>query len=184
MEPVNLIQELQKRMPNNRFQHVLRVTETAKSLARIHGESIEAAETAALFHDIAKFMDEEEMRVLLMEHQENPSLFEFHKELWHAPAGAIIASEEFGIHDRDILNAIRFHTTGRAEMSKLEMILYIADMTEPGREFPGIDELRLLAVEPLENSMRACIIQTVKHLIGKPVPVYPDSIECYNYFVK
>ncbi|REB09961.1 HD domain-containing protein [Sporosarcina sp. BI001-red] len=183
MEPANLIKELQQRMPQQRFQHVLRVTETAKSLARIHGDSIEAAETAALFHDIAKFMDPEEMRKLLIAHEENPLLFEFHKELWHAPAGAIIAREEFGVHSEDILNAIRFHTTGRANMSNLEMILYIADMTEPARNFPGIDELRIRAEGPLDQAMRACITHTVTHLIGKQVPVYPDSIECYNYFV-
>lgn len=184
MEPAYLLEELQQRMPLHRFQHVLRVTETAKSLASIHGESIEAAETAALFHDIAKFMDSEKMRELLITHQQPPLLFEFHKELWHAPAGAIIAQEEFGIHHEDVLNAIRFHTTGRANMSKLEMILYIADMTEPARDFPGIDELRLLSEGPLHQAMRACITHTITHLVGKQVPVYPDSIECYNYFVK
>ncbi|WOV85488.1 bis(5'-nucleosyl)-tetraphosphatase (symmetrical) YqeK [Sporosarcina jeotgali] len=184
MEPANLIQELQQRMPQQRFQHVLRVTETAKSLAGMHGESIESAETAALFHDIAKYMDAKEMRELLSAHQENPLLFEFHKELWHAPAGALIAREEFGIQNEDVLNAIRFHTTGRANMTNLEMIIYIADMTEPGRDFPGVDQLRLYAEGPLDKAMRACIIHTVTHLIGKQVPVYPDSIECYNYFVK
>lgn len=184
MEPANLIQELQQRMPQQRFQHVLRVTETAKSLARMHSESIESAETAALFHDIAKYMDTDEMGELLAAHHENPLLFEFHKELWHAPAGAIIAREDFGVQNEDILNAIRFHTTGRAKMSNLEMILYIADMTEPGRDFPGVDQLRLSAEGPLKEAMRACIIHTVTHLIGKQVPVYPDSIECYNYFVK
>ncbi|WP_432355188.1 bis(5'-nucleosyl)-tetraphosphatase (symmetrical) YqeK [Sporosarcina sp. A2] len=184
MEPAELIQHIQKRMPIQRFQHVLRVTETAKSLARIHGESIEAAETAALFHDIAKFMDAKEMQELLIQHHAEPKLLEFHKELWHGPAGAIIAAAEFGVQDKDILNAIRFHTTGRAHMSKLEMIIYIADMIEPGREFPGVEELRALVAGSLEQAMRACIIQTVTHLIGKQVPVYPDSIECYNYFVK
>ncbi|WP_039041718.1 bis(5'-nucleosyl)-tetraphosphatase (symmetrical) YqeK [Sporosarcina sp. ZBG7A] len=184
MEPGNLIQELQQRMPHQRFQHVLRVTETAKSLAQMHGESIEAAETAALFHDIAKFMDAEEMRELLLAQDVDPLLFEFHKELWHAPAGAIIAYKEFKVHDEDILNAIRFHTTGRAAMSKLEMIIYIADMIEPGRNYPSVEELRLSAEGPLQQAMRTCIIHSVTHLIGKQVPVYPDSIECYNYFVK
>ncbi|MGG0642817.1 bis(5'-nucleosyl)-tetraphosphatase (symmetrical) YqeK [Sporosarcina gallistercoris] len=184
MEPANLIQELQERMPHQRFQHVLRVTETARSLAGMHGESVEEAETAALFHDIAKFMDTEEMQKLLMAHQENPMLFDFHKELWHAPAGAIIAREEFGVQSEDILNAIRFHTTGRANMSNLEMILYIADMTEPARNFPGIDELRHSAEGSLHQAMRACITHSITYLIGKQVPVYPDSIECYNYFVK
>ena len=63
-------------------------------------------------------------------------LLSFHHELWHGPVGAIIARNEFGIEDEDILNAIRFHTTGRAGMSTLEKLIYVSDMIEPGRNFP------------------------------------------------
>lgn len=183
MELTNLVQELQKRLPLQRFQHILRVTETAKGLAALHGESVEQAEIAALFHDIAKSMEAKEMQHVLENRQENTNLFEFNKELWHAPVGAIIAQEEFNVEDEDILQAIRYHTTGRADMSKLEMIVYIADMTEPGRDYPGVDELRQTAQGTLDSAMRACIIHSIEHLIRKRVPVYPDSIACYNYFV-
>lgn len=185
MELNNVIQELQKRLPSQRFQHVLRVTETAKSLALLHDVSVEQAEIAALFHDFAKSMEGNEMRRVLESRQEDQELFNFHKELWHAPVGAIIAQEEFGIEDEDILHAIRYHTTGRAGMSDLEMVVYIADMIEPGRDFPGVDVLReVVTQKSLSTAMRFSIIHSVEHLIGKRVPVYPDSIACYNYFVK
>ena len=74
-------------------------------------------------------------------------LLSFHHELWHGPVGAMIARKEFGVTDEDMLNAIRFHTTGRAGMSPLEKLIYIADMIEPGRDFPGVETLRELAEE-------------------------------------
>ncbi len=184
MDLDNLIGDLQQRLPLRRFEHVLRVTETARALAAMHSVSAEKAETAALFHDIAKSMSADGLRQLLEDHGTAPELFRFNKELWHAPAGAVIAEEEYGITDAEILNAIRFHTTGRAAMSDLEKVVYVADMIEPGRDFPGVEELRSNAVGPLSKAMEACIVHSVEHLISKRVPVHPDSIECYNYYVQ
>ncbi|GKV68019.1 phosphohydrolase [Sporosarcina sp. NCCP-2716] len=184
MDLDNLISDLQQRLPLRRFEHVLRVTETARALAAMHGVPADKAETAALFHDIAKSMSADGLQRLLTDRGTGPELFKFNKELWHAPAGALIAEEEYGITDRDILNAIRFHTTGRAAMSDLEMVVYVADMIEPGREFPGVEELRRHAEGPLSGVMEACIVHSVQHLVSKRVPVHPDSIECYNYFVQ
>lgn len=183
MEPGRLISELKNRLSIQRFQHVLRVTETAKALAALNGIPIEKAETAALFHDIAKNMSAEDLKELLVSRGTGQEVLGYDKELWHAPAGAVIAREEFGIEDEDILNAIRYHTTGRPAMSPLEMAVYVADMTEPARDFPGADALRLTAEGPLDEAMKACIIQSVEHLISKRVPVHPDSISCYNYFI-
>ncbi|WJY28527.1 MULTISPECIES: bis(5'-nucleosyl)-tetraphosphatase (symmetrical) YqeK [Sporosarcina] len=184
MEPAQLIEELKSRLSIQRFQHVLRVTETAKALAMLNGVPVEKAEAAALFHDIAKNMDAESLQDLLVSHGAGGEVLGYNKELWHAPAGAIIAEEQFGIADSDILNAIRFHTTGRPDMSPLEMVIYVADMTEPARDFPGADGLRLKAEGPVRDAMKECIIHSVEHLISKRVPVHPDSIRCYNYFVK
>ena len=69
-------------------------------------------------------------------------LASFHHELWHGPVGAIIARDEFDITDEDTLNAIRFHTTGRAGMSLLEKLIYVSDMIEPGRDFPGVEHIK------------------------------------------
>jgi predicted HD superfamily hydrolase involved in NAD metabolism len=184
MEVEQLKIEIAKRMPKERYEHVLRVTETAKRLADKYQLPVFKAEQAALFHDIAKFMDKTDLHHVLNTENEDTRLFSFHYELWHAPVGAIIARDDFGMSDADILNAIRYHTTGRANMSPLEKLIYISDMIEPGRNFPGVDELRAKAEENLDTAMEACNYQSVQFLVNKKVPVFPDSIDCYNEHVK
>ena len=183
MELDQLKVELSSRMPAARFDHVLRVTETAKALATAYDVSVKAAEQAALFHDIAKYMDQEALRLILVEEKLDQRLLLFHHELWHGPAGAIIANREFGVDNQDVLNAIRYHTTGRARMSVLEKVIYVADMIEPGRDFPGVEKLRAIAKENIHQVMEACIHQSVQFLVSKKVPVFPDSIDCYNEHV-
>lgn len=178
-----LKEELQKRLPTKRYDHVLRVTATAIALAERYAIPVWKAEQAALFHDFAKFMDKAELKMFLVQGNEDPRLLSFHHELWHAPVGAIIAQNQFGMTDIDILNAIRYHTTGRAKMSALEKLIYVADMIEPGRVFPGVEALRTMAEESLDSAMEACIYQSVQFLIHKRAPVFPDSLDCYNEFV-
>ena len=184
MDTAMLIMELEKRLPRKRFEHVVRVTETAKELGVRFGVPAEKAEQAALFHDIAKFMEPSDMRRMIEENGEDSKLLSFHHELWHAAAGRIIAEQEFGVKDTDILNAIRYHTTGRAGMSVLEKVVYIADLIEPGRSFPGIEELRESAQLQIDGAMKACIAHSVLYLVERHVAVFPDSIECYNEHVQ
>lgn len=172
--------EILQRMPVERYEHVLRVAETAKILAKNYQVSVAKAEQSALFHDIAKFMDKKSLRLIIMEENQDHRLLSFHHELWHGPVGAVIASQEFGVENEDVLNAVRFHTTGRASMSTLEKVIYVADMIEPGREFPGVEQLREIAMKDIDEIMGACIHQSVRFLVSKGVPVFPDSIDCYN----
>lgn len=183
MDVEQLKSELVKRLSTGRYEHVLRVAETAKRLAEKYQISVDKAEQAALFHDIAKCMDKDDLQLNLVSGNGDSRLISFHHELWHAPVGAMIACDEFGIEDADVLNAIRYHTTGRAAMSALEKLIYIADMIEPGRNFPGVDVLREKAEESLDTAMGACIYQSVQFLVNKRVPVFPDSIDCYNEHV-
>lgn len=180
MDVQALINNISQRMPEQRFKHVLRVTETAVKLAEKHRISTKDAETASLFHDIAKFMDKEKLRTVIVNEHLDITLLSFHHELWHGPVGAIIAQKEFDIENEDVLNAIRFHTTGRAGMSKLEKLIYVSDMIEPGRNFPGVEQLRAKSLDNLDQTMKACIYHSVNFLLSKKVPVYPDSIHCYN----
>lgn len=184
MDLDKLRNELSKRLPRDRFEHVLRVDETAKKLAAKYGVPIDKAEKAALFHDIAKFTDKELLRTILIKEKIDKRLLSFHHELWHGPVGSVIASDEFGVKDEDILNAVRYHTTGRAGMSRLEKVIYVADMIEPGRQFPGVERLREIAMEDIDLAMGACIHQSVQFLVSKGVSVFPDSIDCYNEHVQ
>ncbi|MDV6378536.1 bis(5'-nucleosyl)-tetraphosphatase (symmetrical) YqeK [Sporosarcina sp. GW1-11] len=177
--------DLEQRLPKERYEHVIRMTETAKELAEKVGVSVEKAEIAGLFHDYAKFMDKKELLELLQRDDEYELYSQYHSELWHAPVGALLAKEKYGVEDEDILQAIRYHTTGRAGMSDLEKIIYIADLIEPGRKFPGVADLRQrIEGESLEDQMTECIQHTFKFLVHQYAVIFPNSFDCYNEHVR
>ncbi|PIC65450.1 phosphohydrolase [Sporosarcina sp. P13] len=177
--------DLEHRLPKERFDHVIRVTETAMELAGKVGVSVEKAEIASLFHDYAKFMDRKELLELLQRDEEYELYSQYHSELWHAPVGALLAKEKYGVEDEDILQAIRYHTTGRAGMSDLEKVIYIADLIEPGRKFPGVADLRQrIEGESLEDQMTECIQHTFKFLVHQYAVIFPKSFDCYNEHVR
>jgi predicted HD superfamily hydrolase involved in NAD metabolism len=179
----NYLAAVRMRMPESRYVHTLGVMHTAKRLAKIYGESEEDAELAAILHDVVKFADRSWLKEQIVEHHMDERLLSFHHELWHAPVGAVVAQEEFGVTNQTILDAIRFHTTGRAQMSRLEKIIYCSDMIEPSRNFPGLEELREKDEEDLDALMKMCVKRSIQFLIQKNQPVYPDSIHCYNDMV-
>jgi predicted HD superfamily hydrolase involved in NAD metabolism len=179
-----MLQKVKKRVPENRFNHILGVMGSAAGLAKLFNVPEEKAQVAAILHDVAKFSDREWMRSIIETQNMDPLLLEYHSELWHAPVGAYVAWYEFGVKDEDILNAIRYHTTGRAGMSDLEKVIYIADLVEPNRKFSGVEELRQLKNQGLDVMMEACIKHTIDFLVSKNQPVYPDSLKCYEYFVQ
>lgn len=175
--------ELRKQLTKSRYEHVLRVATLAKVLAEKYGVPVEDAEYAALLHDIAKCKDKETLHRLLQEANGDDRLFHFHHELWHAQVGAMIAEKQFGIINQDILHAIRFHTTGRANMSTLEKIIFVADLIEPGRDFPGIEQLREQANDCIDAAMAACIVHSISYLVSKRAAIFPDSFDCYNEYM-
>ncbi|SIT82578.1 bis(5'-nucleosyl)-tetraphosphatase (symmetrical) YqeK [Edaphobacillus lindanitolerans] len=180
MDPEKLKAEVKRRLPEGRFRHVLRVADTAVEMAVRFGADPEDARTAALLHDVAKAMPKEELRELVLSEGDPAGVLGFHHELWHAPAGAIIAEREFGISGGAVLDAIRFHTTGRAGMGVLEQIIYVADMTEPGRDFPGAEELRQESLQSLSGGLTACSAHTIRYLAGKRAQIHPETLACYN----
>lgn len=168
-------------MPEKRFIHTVGVMETAINLAQKYGEDVKKAETAAILHDIAKYADIEWMENIVRDEKLDERLIGWGgSELLHGPVGAYIAQSEFGITDEELLNAIRFHTTGRASMSRLEKIIFVADMIEPNRRFDGVERLRKKAQKNLDKAMSACVRHTLAFLIDTKQPIYPLSIECYN----
>ncbi|HWL23015.1 MAG TPA: bis(5'-nucleosyl)-tetraphosphatase (symmetrical) YqeK [Ureibacillus sp.] len=180
MERADYLEAIKPRMPEKRYIHTIGVMETAIKLAEIYGEDVQSAETAAILHDIAKYADEDWMIQIVQDYGLDQRLIDWGPELLHGPVGAWIAEHEFNILNEDILNSIRFHTTGRAGMSKLEKIIFIADMIEPNRNFDGVEKLRIKAEKDLDKAMRACIQHSIKYLVKTKQRIYPVSIECYN----
>ncbi len=114
---------------------------------------------AAIFHDYAKFRPKEEMKQIIVREKCLAELLDYNAELWHAPVGAYLAEKEAGITDPEILDAIRYHTSGRPGMTLLDKVIYVADYIEPGRHFPGVEEVRRLA----ETDLNEALIQAMKN---------------------
>lgn len=184
MERQAMLAIIKDRMPEKRYIHTIGVMETAIHLANRYGQDEKKAEIAAIFHDIAKYADVEWMKKVAYEEHLDPRLLDWNSEILHGPVGAWIVQNEYAIEDEDILNAIRFHTTGRMNMSPLEKIIFVADMIEPNRKFPGVKTLREVAELSLEEAFRACVTHSLTFLIQAQIAIYPASIECYNSLMR
>lgn len=176
-EAISLVKPYLK---TERFEHTLRVAETAVKLAELYNEPVDKVELAAIFHDYAKYFSLEYMEQIIKEGQLPQDLLDHHHELWHGPVASIIVEREFGISDTGIHSAIHYHTTGKADMSKMDMIIFTADYIEPGRSFPGVEEVRDMADADLDRATWLALRNTIQFLVSKHVPVYPDTFYAYN----
>lgn len=185
MDREALMQAVQMRMSERRFKHVLDVEETAIALAEQFGESPEKASIAALTHDYAKERSDEEFQLAIErgKYENKTELLKYGNAIWHGLVGAEFVARELNISDEEILNAIRLHTTGAAEMTLLDKIIYVADYIEPGRSFPGVEDARVIALRDLDQAVAFETKHTLAHLIEAENPVYPKTIETYNRWV-
>ena len=145
---------LKARMNEHRFEHSLNVAERAAFLAEKYGADIEKAAFAGLIHDICKGIPKEEQLSVI--EKEGISLDEDTLKspaLWHSIAGAIYSEHELGVTDKDVLNAIRYHTSGRGNMSILEKVVYMADLTSAERNYPDAQYTRDLTDYSLDEGI-------------------------------
>jgi predicted HD superfamily hydrolase involved in NAD metabolism len=171
---------VKEQITEKRYIHTLGVMDTAIHLAKQYHVDVQQAETAAIFHDYAKFRPIDEMKKVILEQHFDQRLLEYNPELWHAPVGAYLVEKEVGITDVDVLNAIRYHTSGRVGMTPLDKIIYLADYIEPGRKFPGVEEARSLAEKDLDEALIYSVRHTILFLMNRNQTVYPDTFEFYN----
>jgi len=180
MDRKERMEAVRAQMPEKRWNHTLGVMETAVILADRFGADPEKADLAAILHDVAKYWPVDRMAELMRANGLDPELLEEDKELWHAPVGAFVAERDYGVRDADVLNAIRYHTSGRTGMSKLEMVVCLADYMEPGRQFPGVDRIRELAEHSLERALLAGFDSTVAFLLEKGKRILPLTVLARN----
>ncbi|MNI24526.1 putative nicotinate-nucleotide adenylyltransferase [compost metagenome] len=179
-----LIEAVSAQMPDKRWQHTLGVMETSVKLARQYGADPVQAETAAILHDVAKYWPVERMKEIIVQNGLSAELLKYDKQLWHAEVGAFVAEQEYGITDPDILGAIRYHTSGREGMSLLEKVVCLADYMEPGRDFPGVNEIRRLSEVSLEEGLVAGFDSTISLLLQKRRIVFPLTVLARNDLVR
>ncbi|MGH7442317.1 MAG: bis(5'-nucleosyl)-tetraphosphatase (symmetrical) YqeK, partial [bacterium] len=163
-----------------RFLHTQGVVKTARALAPHHGVDLRAATLAAWLHDCAKCLDKPTLVALLKpagadaEERRQPAL-------WHAPVGAYLACRDFGVKDKDVLAAIRLHTTGGPGQSPLQKLLFVADYIEPGRpDWPELPALRRLARRDLDAAWFEVLKHKLMHLIAKGRALHPRGLAAYH----
>lgn len=171
-------------LTKHRYQHTIGVLHTALKLAKRFGASEKKTELAAIFHDYAKFRNREEMRELITTIWDDKNIVDYGDELLHAPCGAYFVEKEIGITDEEILNAIRYHTTGRPNMTLLEKIIFLADYIEPGRHFPGVDDVRELAEVDLDEAIILALQRTIAFLMKRKQLIYPLTVATYNDLIR
>ncbi len=172
---------LENRLSQKRFRHSCNVARAARQLAQQYGADVEKAYFAGLVHDICKEIPFEEQYRLMTEGMFQPDLAELHsRKLWHGIAGAEFIRIEFDVQDADILNAVRYHTVGRANMSLLEEIIYIADMISEERDYKGVDKMRRLAVRDLQTAMLEALTDAISSVLKKKGLLSQNTIEAYN----
>ncbi|RXZ77208.1 HD domain-containing protein [Paenibacillaceae bacterium] len=175
-----MIADVKRQMPERRWIHTQGVMDTAMLLAERFGANAEHAELAAILHDVAKYWPVDQMAAAIREEAKYSDILDYDKELWHAHAGAYVAERDYGVANTDVLNAIRYHTSGRVGMSLLEKVVWLADLIEPGREFPTVNKIREIAEHSLEQALVAGFDTTIVFLIEKRKRIYPLTIKARN----
>lgn len=179
-------EKLQSALSIKRYIHTMGVVDEAIKLAEIYGsqQDRQKAEVAALLHDCAKNYPEGlKLRLCKEYHIDLDDIMKAQTDLIHPFLGAEIAKREYLVDDEEILGAIRYHTTGKANMSLLEKIIFIADFIEPSRDsFKGLDEARRLAYLDLDMAMRYILEETIAFVKKRDLQLHSLSVEALDYY--
>ncbi len=177
---------MSKHLDAKRYEHTIGVAYTAASLAMRYGADMEKAYLAGLLHDCAKCIETDEKLALCKKYKVKLTPFEEENPfLIHAKLGSCLAEKKYGIEDPEILSAIRYHTTGKPEMSLMEKIVFSADYIEPGRKIiPGLEEIRKIIFIDFDQAVCMILEGTIRHLKNKEQPIDELSKEAYEYYRK
>ncbi len=175
---------LRSRLDEKRYNHSLCVADEAKRLALKYGGDAELCYLAGLLHDITKQANCEEhlqifetFGIILDDIEKNA------KKLWHAISGTAYIKNVLNINNTELLDAVRFHTTGKPKMSKTALILYIADFTSADRDYEDVDVIRRLADISLEDALVYALQYTITDLVARKKAVHNDTFAAYNQVV-
>lgn len=170
-----------EKLSYEKFQHSIGVEVMAAELAKRFGLDVYAARLAGITHDLAKeFSHKEQLKkaeewnlIHCLEDRENPQVI-------HGRISAYILENEYGVTDQETLNAVANHTLGRPDMSELEMLIYSADLIEPGRNFAGVDKLRKKLYDDLRVGTFACMEYTLNYLTHMDRTIHPLTFLAYQ----
>jgi putative HD superfamily hydrolase of NAD metabolism len=184
MNAANYREIIKPLLSEKRYYHSLCVSETAVKLAEKYCADVKKAEVAGILHDIMKDLSPDEQLKMMTRYDIVLSDVErTAQKLWHAMLGAAYIEDKLGITDREILNAVRYHTTGRANMTALEKVLYIADFISEDRDYDGVEGMRKAAGVSLEQAMVEGMTFSILDLARRYKPIHPDTVAAYNQVV-
>lgn len=162
---------------SERKEHIISTAITAKKLAEIFSPSIiHQAFVSGIFHDCAKGIEKE------LSLRYKTEIFCDYFSTLHAPLGAYLARDTFDIVDVNVFEAIKWHCTGKADMTTLEKIVFLADAIEPLRSYPNVDMIRSTAFVSLDNGIKLYIENLIGHLKAVGNKINPYTLECYDFY--
>lgn len=172
---------LKENLDEERYEHSLGVAECAAELAEKFGLDKEKAYLCGLIHDCAKCFSNEELKASICNCQDLCDGELINPKTYHAPAGAILAKQELGICDEEILSATRWHTLGKIEMSDFEKIIFIADKIEKRtRPLEHREPIEKALAKGLDYALLVCYGSTIKSLVDRDLKICSQTIEIYN----
>lgn len=179
-----LQKQVKEALSDDRYEHTLGVMYTAESLAMRYGADMTKAAVAGLLHDCAKCIpNAQKLKMCRKNGIEITAMEEKNPSLLHAKLGAYLAESVYGVTDPEILSAIRCHTTGKADMSLLDMIVYMADYIEPNRDkAPNLKEIRKLTFENIEEALYQVLEGTLQFLSDRPEMIDPTTKISYDFY--
>ena len=175
---------LKARLSKKRYTHSLNVAKEAQRLAELYGEDPEKAYFAGLMHDVCKELPAQEQEELV-----RASSFAVSKEelatkpVWHGIAGAYFLQVRMGVTDPDVLNAVRYHTVARAGMTRLEEIVYLADLISEDRTYAGVEQMRQLCLTSINAAMLEGVRFSIEPTLKKGGYLPPVTVEAYNQYI-
>lgn len=179
-----VIDHLRNNLSPKLFDHCSGVAETAASLAARLGYDQEKARLAGWLHDCAREWPAEKLLIFARENGIDADSFSLrYPVLLHAPVSAAQA-QFLGVSDRDVLSAIRYHTLGYPGMSVLEQIIYVADKTEPGRAYPGVETLRQTVQNNFGEGLLLAASQSITYILSKKQPIHPLTVSFWNWLTE
>lgn len=177
---------LSEMLPERRKKHSLNVAKCAVKLSEIYNCDSEKAYLAGMIHDCAKYFEKDQIDYYVKKFNiKLDKLEENNLALSHSLIGSYVIQEVFHIDDEDIINAVRYHTTGREDMTLLDKIIYMADLIEEDRDFPRVDELRNLTYSgKLDEALLLSFNNTIKFVIDKNQLIHPRTVGARNYILR
>ncbi len=179
---IEILHYLIKKLDPERLEHVISVQETAVALSRYHQDAdVWKVNLAALLHDVAKWMSDDQLYKAIARFQiELDPIEKIMPALLHAIVGVKNAIELFNVTDLDILEAIRCHTTGNASMGLTAKLIYVADFSEPNREYKEAEQVRQMAKADLDRAVHSVARYKIEFLLHNGGIIHPNTIHTYN----